>query len=396
MKNMMVVAAVAVVAGTAMAAGLGPQNYVQDGLVTHFDAIDNEGTGTHNPSATTWRDLKGSAYITLNGSASWTGRYFDSTPTQHTLSDMPAYRRDSLTIETAVNVMSNGQITSGNCWPRIFAHGDTCTLHSSGNSSRDFRFYMANVVPGRDLRPNILSFRQGTAACLSCTEFFATALDGQEKDRASAAPTGNLEQNGANWTLNGQSGYLHGHYYAFRMYNRMLSPGEVVTNAVIDKLRFWSYTYTGTGAAVNWSAIPWIKPEGQTATAPSTDKTAYAQVANATANVAASDNVKLAGLSLEDGATLNVPSGAEAFLDVLYVEGQAVQAGRYTGTGSVGTQVSWISGAGVVHVGDDGFLQATGNQAINTGYFVKPSTRIVVDYAFTSATPTQQRVFGAA
>ena len=164
----------------------------------------------------------------------------------------------------------------------------------------------------------------------------------------------------------------------------------------MDGLRFFSYTYTGTGAAVNWSAIQWIKPEGQTATAPSTDKTAYAQVANAMVNVAANDNVKLAGLSLEDGATLNVPSGAEAFLDVLYVEGQAVQAGRYTGTGSVGTQVSWISGAGVVHVGDDGFLQATGNQAINPGYFVKPSTRIVVDYAFTSATPTQQRVFGAA
>ena len=65
----MVVAVVAV-AGAAVAAGLGPQNYVQDGLVTHFDAIDNEGTGTHNPSATTWRDLKGSAYITLQTGAS--------------------------------------------------------------------------------------------------------------------------------------------------------------------------------------------------------------------------------------------------------------------------------------------------------------------------------------
>ena len=65
MRKLMVVAAVVVVAGAAVAAGLGPQNYVQDGLVTHFDAFDNEGTGTHNPSATTWRDLKGSAYITL-------------------------------------------------------------------------------------------------------------------------------------------------------------------------------------------------------------------------------------------------------------------------------------------------------------------------------------------
>ena len=73
-----------------------------------------------------------------------------------------------------------------------------------------------------------------------------------------------------------------------------------------------------------------------------------------------------------------------------------MQTGRYTGTGSAGTQVNWISGEGVVYVGDDAFLQSTGNQAVNTGYFAKPSTRIVVDYAFTSATPTQQRVFGAA
>ena len=69
MKKMMLIAAVAAV-GAAVAAGLGPQNYVQAGLVTHLDAIDNEGTGTHNPSATTWRDLKGSAYITLQTGAS--------------------------------------------------------------------------------------------------------------------------------------------------------------------------------------------------------------------------------------------------------------------------------------------------------------------------------------
>ena len=88
MKKMMMVAAVAV-AGAAVAAGLGPQSYVQDGLVTHFDAIDNEGTGTYNPSAATWRDLKGSAYITLQSGASWTGRSFDPTATPHTIEAMP-------------------------------------------------------------------------------------------------------------------------------------------------------------------------------------------------------------------------------------------------------------------------------------------------------------------
>ena len=102
MKKLMMVAAVAAVAGAAVAAGLGPQNYVQDGLVAHFDAIDNEGTGTHNPSAAVWRDLKGSATITPQSGASWAGRYFDSTKNAQTIGGMPAFSRDSITIETAV------------------------------------------------------------------------------------------------------------------------------------------------------------------------------------------------------------------------------------------------------------------------------------------------------
>ena len=341
-------------AGAAVAAGLGPQSYVQDGLVTHFDAIDNEGTGTHNPSATTWRDLKGSAYITLQTGANWTGRYFDSSPTQHTIPGMPAYRRDSLTIETAINIMSNGTLSAGTSWPRIFAHnaggGNGCTLHSGGNSSSQFRFYMESVVPGKDVRPTVSSFRKGTISCYSCTDYFALAVDASEKDRINYPPTVNLQQPAATWYLNGLSGYLHGHYYSFRFYNRMLSMDEMTSNFLVDKLRFWSYTYTGAGAAENWGDIAWTKPEGETAVAPSTGTNSYAQVVNATVNVVASDKVGLAGLSLEDGATLNIPADAVVAVKVLYVEGQAIPRGIYTGTGGFGTQVNWISGDGVVRV----------------------------------------------
>ncbi len=61
--KLVVFAAIACLAGASFAASTA--DYVQAGLVTHFDAIDNEGTGTHNASATKWKDLKGSASITL-------------------------------------------------------------------------------------------------------------------------------------------------------------------------------------------------------------------------------------------------------------------------------------------------------------------------------------------
>ena len=47
------------------AAGLTAANYVQDGLVTCFDGVDNAGTGTHDPSARVWKDLKGTGTASL-------------------------------------------------------------------------------------------------------------------------------------------------------------------------------------------------------------------------------------------------------------------------------------------------------------------------------------------
>ena len=45
--------------------------YVQHGLMNHWDAIDNVGTGTFDPAAKIWKDLKGDLDFTLNGNADW-------------------------------------------------------------------------------------------------------------------------------------------------------------------------------------------------------------------------------------------------------------------------------------------------------------------------------------
>ena len=45
--------------------------------------------------------------------------------------------------------------------------------------------------------------------------------------------------------------------------------------------------------------------------------------------------------------------------------------------------------------GEVAYIQSTGAQAIDTGYYANPKTGVTADFAFTSATPTQQKVFGA-
>jgi len=392
MKNIVFVAAIAV-SGAAMAAGLTADSYVQDGLVTHFDAIDNEGTGTHNASATRWVDLKGSAYITVQTGATWSDRYFDSTPKQHTIAGMPAYSRNSLTMEVPINVISNGVSSSGS-YPRIFANGESFSIYFEKTGTKACLYFNAQTP---DTRPNFSNFRMGTVYVFSDSNRYGIGLNAAVRSATTVPVTNKIEKGAANWVLNGNSGYVHGHYYGLRFYNRSLTPFELKNNADVDGLRFFSYTYNGSGSATSWSDIAWTCPEKASGTAPSTLTNEYAQVVDATVSVDASDGVALAGLSLEDGATLNVAEDAVVVLNALYVEGAYVQPGVYTGTGSTGTQVSWLSGQGVVRVGTgDAYLQSTGIQAINTGYFVKPTTRIVADYAFTSATPTQQRVFGAA
>ena len=44
---------------------------------------------------------------------------------------------------------------------------------------------------------------------------------------------------------------------------------------------------------------------------------------------------------------------------------------------------------------EDAYIQSDGTQYIKTDYFANPNTKIVCDFAYTSATPVQQRVFGA-
>ena len=61
--------------------------------------------------------------------------------------------------------------------------------------------------------------------------------------------------------------------------------------------------------------------------------------------MAAGDNIGLMGLSLEDGATLVIPSGERVAAKVLYVEGQPVKRGLYSANSANG--IAAASHAGV-------------------------------------------------
>ena len=336
--------AAAAIMPAANAAGLSARSYVQDGLVVQFDGIENVGYGTHNSAATKWKSLVGSQTINLQSGASWSDRYFNAAVSGHATSIMPAYNTTSVSIEAAIKVTSQ----SSDQYPRIFAHQDLLTMRFNPGSS--------SVVFGiNNSSTTVIGPAIGGGSAAGCTiSGYSSSEDcgifyNGSKYRSKGSAVTSTDMPSAAWYLNAYSGTLTGHYYALRFYNRALSAEEFETNFLIDRLRFWSFRYFGSGGSVNWNSIPWeVHEEAGGRTSPAT--TSYAQIVNSAVTVAASDNATLLGLSLEDGATLSLDSGIVVSANILYVEGAAVPRGLYTGSGPVGTPVSWISGAGIVRV----------------------------------------------
>ena len=345
-KNLIALAAMAA-CGVAVGAGIPASAYVQEGLVTQFDAIDNVGTGVHDPTATVWRDLKGSASVTLKGNAAWHDRYLDSTPTSHALTSMPSYLRRSMACEVAINVISNG--VSGQ-YPRIFAHAEAFSIYYNGAGTSAYLYI--NNIDG-DPRPNAGTFRNGTIAALSDSTNFRIAVDGVTKATAGkAVPATEAVKPSANWTLNGYNGYLHGYYRAFRFYNRALTPGELRWNMLVDQARLFPYEWTGPASKGEWSAAEnWTAPYGYAAGVPASSTNNAVEIRNASVKVPASR--KIGVLALET-ATLDLAADVVLEAQLAFTNGAPVARGIYTGAGGTGAMVvDWVSGTGLVRVSGD-------------------------------------------
>ena len=248
---------------TDISGGLSSANYVQDGLVAQFDALENAGVGQYSASATVWKDLVGNGKVTLAGAAAWNGRYLDTTTTKQSMTDLVRVYNWSVTAELAVNVITNGAPAGAEAgksyWPTFFGEGQY-RVHSTGVKkgsapASGYRLF----INGRDPRPTMTSFWIGTMGTSSDGTNYRMYRDGTYAVGVVDTGTLNMNKLGTTWTLNenGTAGFFRNHSYAFRLYDRVLTADELEQNGALDGLRFFSFTYTGTGAAVDWSAVPW-------------------------------------------------------------------------------------------------------------------------------------------
>lgn len=189
-----VLSAVLCMAPVASAAGLGARHYVQEGLVTHFDAIENTGYDEpHDGSASIWSDLKGSASITLKTEASWSGRYLDTGRKEHVVTSMPAYKRNLLTLELPMRVVkNNGQ---SNTFPMLFCD----------NGQKFYAYYWYAQTwgyLGMDSTLTIDYFKTGSFYAFSNEAKWGWGYNATQKNATSGPVTANIEHSAGDWYIN--------------------------------------------------------------------------------------------------------------------------------------------------------------------------------------------------
>lgn len=228
------------------------KTYVQDGLVLHYDGINNTGDG-HDATATIWKDLSGNGNdgelqnFDMSDESGWTsnGLVLDGTDDGIYLADkMIDLYKDNATIEIVLNFTNsnNRDIIFGN-----YKQSNSVNIER-GTSTGDYplrcRFYYnggaVDYVTSNDIYEVNTDITIGYL--FNKTDTSITFLkDGEIKESISNSNFGEDYDYTSAWIgrdERGDSTSLQGSIYAIRIYNRLLTQEEIQQNYELDKERF--------------------------------------------------------------------------------------------------------------------------------------------------------------
>lgn len=259
------------------------RDYVQDGLVAHFDGIRNAGAEKpHDDAATEWTDLvdetRKAAFVDVpvdveakagvrDGTKRWLsdGYYFDGTVYAQMQKGVALGL--NATIQLVTDVVPSGQMT--NQYPNVFA------------APNDFCFFFGNFN-GIEKQENLI-WKQAPYACPPNTynrpqvnswggKYLTAVMDDESicAFEGTTCPTGGsfskprtatVEIPKTQWTWGGSAAGSNertaiGAVRSVRLYNRALTEAEIEHNRMVDDIRFHGGGDSTDGAAVVQSTVP--------------------------------------------------------------------------------------------------------------------------------------------
>ena len=199
-------------------------DYIRDGLIAMWDGIENAGWGTHDPNATTWKELVGGTSTSIGSGTVFAQDYVSVPSTSKSIYDTKdLINSGSFTFEacgfcgTYVSLCTFGL---QNYFSPYFAWGQAVYLTIDDG----FGLNTVRGTGGANIRSSCAVTSHGGS-----TTIWFPKLGAQKTEIFSF---GNQTQ--GQFYFTGQSGGI----CAIRLYNRALTADEIAYNYSIDKVRF--------------------------------------------------------------------------------------------------------------------------------------------------------------
>lgn len=207
--------------------------YVQEGLVLHYDGINNTGSG-HSSTTTTWKDLSGNGNDATITGGTWGSSYVTFTETNtsngiKTNSNFPIDFSQTFNIVFEYSAIDGidplfGSRTTTTDGFMIWNFDSSVSLDTIGNSTR--------VAIGDRLDANTI---------YNLTFVFSEGTMKMYKNgtlhKQTSITTGSIEMPLTVFTAGAQSNSI-GNVYSVKVYNRALSDSEVLQNYQIDNSKY--------------------------------------------------------------------------------------------------------------------------------------------------------------
>ena len=258
-KMLFGVLAGACLAGSSSAA-LTSRSYIQKGLAACYDGVDNAGAGVHDPNATTWVDLTGHGNDGTVGSGitwaanGWVCTGGVDTPIVIGPGVAAVTGSETFTMEFTGTRATTGRGVLFGQYAVNYGVNMEYTGDGSGTTSNALRLHFLhglenNSTLNQYTTAATVAFRNGDSATLALTTaptergLWRNAVLGTFSDTTQSEMPIVNRTNTCNSCIGGDfrggsSVTFIGTCNAFRLYDRVLTQGELAINAAVDAVRF--------------------------------------------------------------------------------------------------------------------------------------------------------------
>lgn len=204
-------------------------DYVQDGLVSIWDGLENTGWNQHSDTATGWKDLVGGYVTGFNGSSRILV-FQDSVVFNFQALQLSSIDYSTLTARTVEIVFADD---SGDASNRVYLEDNSNNQGFSLQSNVQNYRVSTNV---RNYHMHELSAAYGSPVSIHWT--FTQDSSSNIWINGNLAKTANVQFSNFQYIGIGLRVAAYSRIYCIRVYNRVLTPSEIAYNDTIDKARF--------------------------------------------------------------------------------------------------------------------------------------------------------------